>query len=672
MKVIISLLLCVIVYSAHSQDVLTPELLWKLKRVAGAKFSPNGKFIAYSVTTYDVSENKGNADLFIYDVDGASSRQLTNTPFSEFEFTWGLNNNLYYLSTEEKGLQIWRINASGSGKERISAFENIELEGFLIAPNEAYIATIEALPSDENQAKKYPDLPKANAVIADDLMYRHWDHWEDNKMRHVMIHPLKDGKVLNESTDILSGEKFHAILPPFGGSDQITISPDGKLILYTSKKLSGKDFALSTNSDIYAYNITSKKTENLSVGNEGYDVQPRFSPDGKKVAWLSMARDGFESDKNNITVMDFSARAKKVITGGTDLTVSDFHWSADGKHIYYKAAINGTIQLFSYSFESNGHKQLTDGWHDYVSLSVSDKYIVSGVQSMISPVDLHLYSIKNGKSAQITSANKEIMDKLKKPEIKQKWVTTTDNKKMLVWHILPPEYDENKKYPALLYCQGGPQSPVSQFFSYRWNFMLMASNGYVVIAPNRRGLPGFGQEWNDAISKDWGGQSIRDYLSATDDAAKESYVDADKMGAIGASYGGYSVYFLAGVHNKRFKTFISHAGLFNLESWYGTTEELFFANWDIGAPWDQPTPRAYTDFNPSNFTDKWNTPIMIIQGGLDFRVPYEQGNQAFQTARLKGLKSKFLYYPNENHWVLNPHNALVWQREYFKWLKETL
>ncbi len=655
------------------QSLLTPEKLWEIQRVNGGTFSPDGKYVLYTQTAYDLEKNKGNSDIYIYSVESKTSEQLTSTPFSEYEVQWGPNNTIYYLSAEEKGLQIWTISVKGTDKKRISDFNDIELEGFKVAPDASFIVTIEAIKVRPDVHDLYPDLPKANVRIETDLMYRHWDHWDDYKKRHLLLHRISGEKVSTEFVDLLENEPFDGILPPFGGSDQFTISPDSKMIVYTSKKLQGKNFALSTNSDLYSYDIGTGNTKNLTEGRPGYDVNPHFSKDGKQLAWLSMEHDGFESDKNNIVVMELGSGQVKNLTASIDVSVSDFCWSADSKAIYYKAPIEGTVQLFVYDSKKNENRQLTEGWHDYTSLDVSAKYIVSGIQSMVHPSDLYLYDIRSTQSEQITDANKALFSTLKKPEIRQKWVETSDHKKMLVWTILPPDFDENKKYPTLLYCQGGPQSPVSQFFSYRWNFMLMASQGYVVVAPNRRGLPGFGQEWNDAISKDWGGQAIRDYLSAIDDAAKEPYVDAERLGAVGASYGGYSVYFLAGVHKKRFKTFISHAGLFNLESWYGTTEELFFANWDNRGPYWLPENREYYAKNsPHRYVQNWDTPILVIHGGHDYRVPESEGMQAFQAAQLMGLRSKYLYFPTEGHWILSPQNGLVWHHEFFDWLAHDL
>ena len=489
----------------------------------------------------------------------------------------------------------------------------------------------------------------------------------------MFVYKLDDNQISSAGEDLLINEKFDGILPPHGGSEQFTYSNDCKKIVYTSKKKSGKEFAVSTNSQLYEYSIESKQTKLLTEGYNGYDVNPGFSPNGQYLAWQSMVEEGHEAGKNDIVIRDLKTGKDINLTKGNDVSVTDFQWHPSTKEIYYIASHLGTKAIFKVNIETSINTQLTEEECDYVSLTITDNAIIAGRQSMIAPTDLYEISLKKGKAKQLTEINKEILDKIDLPTIEKRWVETTDGKRMLVWMIFPPKFDASKKYPALLYCQGGPQSPVSQFFSYRWNFTVMASQGYVVIAPNRRGLPGFGQEWNDAISKDWGGQAMKDYLSAVDNVSTEPYIDVNRVGAVGASYGGYSVYYLAGIHENRFKTFVAHCGLFNLESWYGTTEELFFANHDIGGPYWKPENKDfYTKNSPHYKVDKWNTPIMVIHGGMDFRVPESEGMQAFQVAQLKGLKSKYLYFPEESHWVSGPQNSLVWYREFFEWLAQDL
>lgn len=675
MKVLCSLFFIVLAQLNFAQGTLTPEILWSMRRVSGGTVSPDGNYLLYSQRTFDMAANKGNTDLFVIDLKTNKIKQITETPFSEFEAQWGQNNTIWFLSTEKDGLQIWRMDQHGKGKIQCSNFENIELEGFKVSPDESVLVTIEAIKVRQTVNEKYPDLQKANVRIEDDLMYRHWDHFDDYKRRHLFVHNIykeqNTVRVEPLGVDVLYREKYEGILPPHGGSEQFCFSNDSKKIIYTSKKLEGKDFAQSTNSELYEYSIDTKKTRTLTDGYKGYDNNPAFSSTGA-LAWLSMARNGFEADKNDIILRDAQGKDKN-LTQAIDMSISSFSWHPSGKMIYFIAGTNGTEQIFELDPLTGKQRQITSGHYDHLSISIFGDNLYYGRQSMVAPTDLYVSGIKKGKVSQLTNSNEDILKTLTLPKVEERWVETTDGKRMLVWMVMPPNFDASKKYPALLYCQGGPQSQVSQFFSYRWNLALMASQGYIVVAPNRRGLPGFGQEWNDAISKDWGGQAMKDYLVAIDNAAQEPFVDENRLGAVGASYGGYSVYMLAGIHENRFKTFISHCGLFNLESWYGTTEELFFANWDHGGPyWLDENKENYKKNSPHNYVANWNTPILVIHGGMDFRVPESEGMQAFQAAQLKGLKSKYLYFPTEGHWVQSPQNGLVWQREFFEWLKEDL
>ena len=673
MKRFVSIIFLFVTFFTISQKVLTPELMWQLKRVSGGTLSPDGKLILFDLRSYNMQANKGNTDIYIYDIRKEKVHQLTSTPFSEMDAQWGKDNTIWFMSSEVDGLQIWKINSEGEDKVKMSSFTQIEIEGFKISPKENTIVTIEVVKTGKTLQDKYPDLPLSNARIEEDLMYRHWDHYDDYAKRHLFVHSIEDGKIIEQGTDVLVGEKFDGILPPHGGSDQFCYCPDGTTLIYTSKKLNGKAFAVSTDSQLYQYNILKKSTIVLTEGYKGYDVNASYSHDAKNIAWMSMAVDGCESAKNDIITRNLSTGKDVNLTLNNDVSVTDFQWHPSGKVIYYIAAIKGTKQIFEVDLDTKIHRQITSGQFDYVSLAITDDEIISGRQSMVDPTDFCSISLKKLKVKQVTEFNKDILKSIEKPTVEERWVETSDGKKMLVWMILPPNFDATKKYPTLLYCQGGPQSPVSQFFSYRWNFMVMASKGYIIVAPNRRGLPGFGQEWNDAISKDWGGQAMRDYLAAIDNAATEPYVDETRMGAIGASYGGYSVYFLAGMHENRFKTFVAHCGLFNLESWYGTTEELFFANNDIGGPyWLEKNKELYKKNSPHNYVDKWNTPILVIHGGMDFRVPESEGMQAFQVAQLKGIRSKYLHFPDEGHWVSSPQNGLLWYREFFEWLDTDL
>jgi len=524
----------------------------------------------------------------------------------------------------------------------------------------------------------YPELEKSNVQVYNGLDYRHWDTWNDGNHNHV-FYADANGNDKSVAIDIMKGEPYDSPQKPFGGDEDFTWSPDGKSIIYVCKKKSGTAYATSTNTDLYEYNLENKTTKNLTESNLGYDTNPIFSPNGD-LTWLQMKRDGYEADKNDIIVrfkgMDMN------LTANWDGTVDGFKWSSDSKKIYFTAAVDGTKQLFEVNFPGLTRKavmvrQITTGTFDVNDLVgfTGDKIIVTRTD-MNHSKEIYSYDLKKNAWLKLTEVNDKAYAKLSLPTYEKRYVTTTDGKKMLVWVILPPNFDKTKKYPTLLYCQGGPQSALTQSYSFRWNFSLMASQGYVIVAPNRRGMPGHGVAWNEQISKDWGGQVMDDYLSAIDDVSKESYVDKSRLGAIGASYGGYSVFYLAGIHNKRFKTFISHCGVFNLQSMYGTTEEVFFTDWDSGGPcWEKDNSvaqKTYTQFNPINLVSKWDTPILIIQGGKDYRVPIGQGQEAFQAAQLRGIKSRFMLFPEENHWVLKPQNALVWQREFFGWLKETL
>ena len=617
-----------------ANGVMTPELLWKLGRVTGLGISKDGKYVLYAVSTPDIETNKSIRKSYMIPLTGGTATEVSN-PDSL------LNNK----------------NLSPDGK-------------YTLGDKEVKVKKI--FGSD-----KYPELSKSNAYIFDNLDQRHWDEWEDGKFNHVFVTPV--GKP-EEGKDIMPEDPYDCPQKPFGGDEDYVWNPDSKHVVYVTKKKFGKDYAVSTNTDLYEYDIETGATKNLTEGRMGYDINPAFSKDGT-MAWLSMKTDGYEADKQDL-VASTGLGVVNLTKLRDDINVEGFRWSDDGQHLFFWAAINGTLQLFEVDYTGATQKvpeirQITNGDFDVSGIvGQAGNVLIVSRTDMNHAAELYAVDIGNGNMKQLTYVNDAINNSIGKCKTERRWVTTTDKKKMLVWVIYPPDFDPAKKYPTLLYCQGGPQVALTQFYSFRWNFQLMASQGYIVVAPNRRGMPGHGTKWNEEISKDWGGQVMKDYLSAIDEVSKEKFVDKDRRGCVGASYGGYSVFMLAGMHNNRFKTFIAHDGTFDLKSWYGTTEELWFANWDIGGPyWDKKNAAAqnsYMKFSPSNFVDKWNTPIMIIQGGKDYRVPVEQGIQAFQAAQLRGIKSKLLYLPDENHWVLSPQNALVWQHEFYKWLDETL
>lgn len=645
---------------------MKPELLWSLGRISLYDISPNGKTILFGVTQYDVPENKGNRDLYTIGIRGGEPKQITNTPNSEGEAQFRPDGKkIGYMY----GGKMWEMNPDGTDAQQVS---DESMASFKYSPDGKNILFIRDVRYDKTTQQLYPDLPKADARIIDDLMYRHWDGWEDGEYSNIFVAKYEDGKIVGSPKNIMN-EGYDSPLKPFGWMEQINWSPDGRFIAYTCKKLKGKEYAVSTNSDIYLYDLATGTTTNISEGMEGYDMEPVFSPDGQHIAWSSMEKPGFEADRNRIFVYTFATDSKMEVSEGWERSAGHLHWTEDSKGFYFTSGEQATYQLFHVSINGGTPTQLTKGDYNYNGYVVGKNSIVASRCSMSAPHELFRIDLKNKAVDQLTFVNKDILDKVKMGKVEKRWTKTTDGKDMLVWMIYPPNFDPNKKYPALLYCQGGPQSAVSQFWSYRWNFQMMAANDYVIVAPNRRGLPSFGREWNDQISGDWGGQAMQDLLSAIDDAKTEPYIDETRLGAVGASFGGYSVYWLAGNHNKRFKSFISHCGLYNLESWYGTTEEMFFANHDMGgAYFDEKVPSTYQYDSPHKYARNWDTPIMVIHGEKDFRVPISEGMQAFQTAKLKGIPSRFLYFPNEGHWVLKPQNGILWQRVFFDWLDKTL
>jgi len=655
-------------------DVMTPEVLWSFGRIADVTVSPDEKKILYSATYYDIPQNKSNRELFTMNIDGGDVKQITRTAVNENAAVWTPDGKkIAFLSSENGTMQLWEMDLNGEDRKAVSAVEG-GITGFIFSPDMKKILYSKEVKAGKTVKDLYPDLDKCNAKVIDDLMYRHWDQWVET-FSHLFVADF-DGSSFKNDKDIMKDEPWESPVRPFGGMEQIAWSPDSKIVAYTCRKKQGKDYALSTNTDIYLFDLTSGKTENISELNKGYDVNPMFSPDGSTIAWSSMARDGYEADKKRLMVYDRNTKLQKDYTTTFDQDVDFMSWNPDGKSIYIISDIQATDEIFKLNMTDGKISRLTEGVHNYMSIipTKSGKLITTLV-SMSKPAEIYSVDSNSGKDTQISSINNNILAQLKMGKVEKRWIKTTDNKQMLTWVIYPPHFDSTKRYPTVLYCEGGPQSTVSQFWSYRWNFQMMAANGYIIVAPNRRGLPGFGQKWNEQISGDYGGQNMKDYLSAIDAMAKEPFVDKNKLGCIGASYGGFSVYWLAGHHNKRFKAFIAHDGMYNLEAQYDQTEEMWFANWDLGGPyWDKKNviaQRSYAN-SPHRFVQNWDTPILVIHGEQDFRIPVTQGMSAFNAARLRGIPARFLYFPDENHWVLQPQDGILWQRIFRDWLDKYL
>lgn len=655
---------------------LDPQTLWKLGRVSAEGISPDGKTLVYGVSNYAVETNSSEKNLYTLSLETGNATPLTSEKGGESVVQITENGDIIYLF---KG-QLWKKNRYKGEAVQLTNGDT-ELENVKLSPNGQYILFSKAvLIKKYHSTDKYQDLPKSDAYVFDNLDYRHWDTFNNGKFNHPFVASYNNGKI-GEAIDLLQDEPFYSPQMPFGGSEDFEWTPDSKAILYVSKKKFGTDYAVSTNTDIYRYDLATKQTTNLTEGMLGYDTNPTYSPDGTKLTWLSMKTDGYEADKNDIIVFDKASSQRLNLTAHWDGTVNSFTWSKDNRKIYFVAPTKGTVQLFELIVPTNfknkslaSIKQISEGNFDITGIvgQVDNQLIVTSTK-FTRATEVYRYDLKSKKLTPLTTVNDKMYAQISDNKIESRITKASDGQDLFSWVIYPPDFDPTKKYPTILYCEGGPQSALTQFYSFRWNLQLIASQGYIVIAPNRRGMPGWGVKWNEAISKDWGGQPIRDYLSAIDDISKEKYVDTTRRAAIGASYGGYSVYMLAGVHENRFKTLIAHNGLFDMRSWYGTTEEMFFANHELGGPyWDKANEKSYTTFNPSEYIEKWNTPILIFQGGHDYRVPIGQGLGAFQAAQLKKIKSRLVYLPDENHWVLSGHNAQVWQREFFGWLKETL
>lgn len=651
----------------------TAEALQAFGRVSAPVLSPDGKTILYGVSYESVEQNRSNTDLYLMNIDGSDQRRLTSTPDSENAAVWIDNGErIAFMSPVDGVSQLWVMNADGSGRKAVSDVEG-GIQGFLFSPDAKHIVMIGSVKYVRTAQDIYPDLPKATGRVIDDLMYKHWDEWV-TEIPHPFIGSW-DGNKVTDVVDIMADEPFEAPMKPFGGIESFAWTADGSALVYVSRKKTGKEYSLSTNSDLYLYNLADKSTRNLTEGMMGYDTNPVFSPDGSQLAWLSMEHDGYESDKNRIFVLDMATGARTDLTAEWDYTADAIAWAPDGKSIYFIAPKGGVIPVFSIDVESHAVTEVAGGRYDYAALAPApDGVLVTMRHSMIQPNEL-IRVDADGTLTQISQVNDELLAELDMPTVDSVLVPTTDGKLMTTWVLYPPHFDSSKTYPAILYCQGGPQSAVSQFFSYRWNVALMAANGYIVICPNRRGLPGFGTEWNAQISGDYPGQNMRDYLAAVDFMKQKPYVDNAHIGAVGASYGGFSVYWLAGNHEGRFAALIAHAGIFNLEAQYLETEEMWFANWDLGGPyWAKDNAVAQRTFanSPHRFIDRWDTPILITHGEYDFRILASQGMMAFNAARLRDVPAEMLIFPDENHWILKPQNSVMWQRVFFRWLDRWL
>ena len=654
----------------------TPEVMWQLGKLGEFAVSPDHQLVAYTNTYYDIQENKGNAEIYVMNIDGTNVNRITVSPENEFNLVWNSDSkSLLYLKNTKTGPQIFEIRIDGKGERQISSVTD-GMEGFKISPDGNKVFFIQTIAKQRELDNLYEGLPKTTGRINEDLMYRHWDTWVDD-YPHVFIANYNGVSVDDKSgiVDVLEGEPYECPMRPFGGTEQISWSPDSKTLAYTCRKKTGKEYALSTNSDIYLYDIETRNTVNISEGMMGYDVNPVFSPDGKTIAWESMENDGYESDKNRLILYDIATKTITDVSKDFDQNASGLTWTGDSRKIYFTSPWHGVIDVFVYDTEVKMFDRVTNGKHNINTFELAGDKLIASQTTMSMPAEIYAYTVVDGQGTQISAINTEELNQITMGNTEPRWIKTTTGEEMLVWVIYPPQFDPAKKYPTLLYCQGGPQDMISQFWSTRWNFQIMANAGYIVVAPNRHGVPGFGQAWNAQISGDYSGQCVQDYLTAIDEMAKEPFVDETRLGAVGASFGGYSVYWLAGNHNKRFKAFIAHNGMFNFEQQYLETEEVFFCNWDLGGPyWDKSNKVAQRSYanSPHLFVDKWDTPILVIHSELDYRIVASQGMAAYNAAILKGVPARYLYFPDETHWVLRPQNSILWHRNFVDWLDKWL
>ena len=654
--------------------MLTPEVLEAFGRIREVAPSPDGSLIAFTLAYESIEQNKANAEIYTMKPDGSQITRLTKTSASESGICWIEDGDrLAFITkdTESEKPQVFAVNPEGEELVRLTNLEN-GVECFKFSPDEKHIVVASPIKPWEKDSTLFGGLEKTTGRLVNDLMYKHWDEWV-TEIPHPFLGEF-NGKEASNFTDIMAGEPFECPMRPFGGAESFAFSPDSRQLIYVSRKLAGKDYAFSTDSNLFLYDIAAKTTKNLTPDNPGYDTDPAFSPDGSQLAWLSMPTAKYESDKKRLMVMDMKSGSVRDLTENWDYWPEQIAWDADGKSIVFAGYYQGTEPAFRINVATAEIKPIAEGMWDYNTiLPQKSGKVIAMRHNMLQPDEI--ISIENGNVTELTHINKEILDKLAEVKVEKHMVKTTDGKEMLSWVILPSNFDPNKKYPAILYCQGGPQQAVSQFWSYRWNFRIMAANGYVIIAPARRGTPGFGTEWNRQISGDYGGQNMKDYLSAADYIAEQPYVDKEHIGAIGASYGGFSVYWLAGHHEGRFAALIAHAGIFNIEAQYLETEEMFFADFDLGGPyWDKSNAIAQNTYanSPHRFVDKWTAPMLITVGELDYRILASQGMMAFNAAKMRGLEAEMLVFPDENHWVVKPQNAILWQRVFFNFLDKYL
>lgn len=653
---------------------LTPEVMWKMGRMSTPILSPDATTVTYSLTRYNLEQNRSSSTIWSQPFDAGEPKQLTSWNFSDNSPQWSADGaTLYFMSDRDGTMQLWSVNADGKALKKLSSVEN-GIGGFEVASTGDKVWFASEVPVEKvNSADRFKEAPKSKARIYDDLMVRHWNTWEDGAYSHLFVADLTAKGVVNPK-DITPNEPWDVPTAPYFDASEIAWNNAGTALAYTARKLTGYQYAISTNTDIYLYTLADTTTVNLTEGMPGYDKCPRFSPDDKFIVWQSMERAGNESDKERLMVMRADGADKKYLTATFDYNVANLVWKADGTQIFFISPIEATHQLCQVDL-AGSVKVLTRGDHDYTAFTMVGDKIASGKSTLSMADEWFAVNSADGSDAQRSFINKNIYDNIDMGSVVKRWVTTTDNKQMLTWVILPPNFDSTKTYPTLLFCEGGPQSVVSQRWSYRWNFQLMAANDYIIVAPNRRGLPSFGQEWLDQISGDYSGQNIQDYLSAIDDVSKESWADEKRLGCVGASYGGYSVFYLAGHHDNRFKAFISHCGIFDFTSMYGETEELWFVNNDYGGPyWDYANKTAMRSYanSPHNFVNNWNTPILIITGEKDYRIPYAQSLEAYTAARAHGVDSRLVVFEDEAHQVFKPQNNLVWNREFFGWLDKYL